>query len=67
MGTVLLGMLDLLESNWSHWKFDPARQKVQFTDHATQEKFLDLKEALDQASLEQMACQIKLAALEASE
>jgi hypothetical protein len=67
MGTALLGILNLLQTNWGRWTFNPAKQKVEFSDHATREKFLDLKEALDQASLEQMACQIKLAALETSE
>ncbi len=64
MAAALLGMLDLLDANWGQWKFNPAKQKVEFADHNNQEKFLDLKETLDRVSLEQLACQAKLAALE---
>lgn len=66
MAAALLDMLALLEANWGQWKFNPAKQKVEFSAHAAQEEFLDRKEALDQASLEQMACQVKLTALESS-
>jgi hypothetical protein len=67
MGDALLAMLEVLENNWGKWKFDSAKQKVNFEDRPARDKFLDLKEELDNASLEQMACQVKLAALDTTE
>jgi len=64
MGTALLGMIEILETNCGKWTYNPTKGRVEFVERAVQEQFLDLKESLDQASLDQMAAQVKLAAIE---
>jgi len=60
MGVAMLGMLELLDSNWGKWRYNTARAKVVFDDDAVLDKYVTYREELETAAREQVKLQAKL-------
>jgi hypothetical protein len=62
-GNCMLNMLEILDSNWGKWTYNPTRKKVDFDDMATLDKFITCRDALQSAARDQQRQQLKLASL----
>lgn len=60
MGQAMTGILDLLETNWGKWNYDPTTNLVQFEDADAQSSYHQFLAALKAASQEQIKAQGEL-------
>jgi hypothetical protein len=65
IGNAMLGMLDLLDSNWGNWKYNPEKENVTFQDTSAIGKYNDYVKDMNDASKEQAQLQSKLVNLPA--
>lgn len=62
-GHELLETLDLLDSQWGHWRYDRSKRLVRFADHDALQQFNALMADIRQTSSDQAAAQKRLAAV----
>jgi len=60
LGNAALDALSTLETQWGHWKLDPAREKLVFDDAATREAYEKSILAMRDAANDQIQWQAKL-------
>lgn len=60
IGDNMLKVVDLLQSNWGKWKYDPAKGKIIFTDNAALETFNGYIQEIQTAGKEEVALQRQL-------
>jgi hypothetical protein len=63
IGDSMLATLELLDSNWGKWTYNPTRKKVDFQDPATLDKYMSYRDALQIAAKDQQTQQVKMASL----
>ena len=61
MGRAMLGVLDLLDSQWGQWRYDPAASVVRFQDRTALDQYKALMAQINQARTDQAAAQKSLA------
>ena len=60
VGQSMIGMLDVLEAQWTNWDLDPATQKIRFQNAAARTAYNKYFEEIQAASTEQIKTQEKL-------
>jgi hypothetical protein len=59
MGNALLGMLDVLDANWGHWRYDAQKQKTIFENDAALDKYVNYRDEMEMAGKEQKRLQLQ--------
>jgi len=60
LGAAMLDALNVLETDWGHWKFDPDTHQLNFADSASREAYRKDLAAINSAGTEQLQLQSKL-------
>jgi hypothetical protein len=63
MGKALLSMLDILDTSWGKWTYNPESKNVDFEDPATLDKFIGYRDEVQSAAREQRKLQLQLASM----
>lgn len=63
MGQAMLGILDLLDNEWDHWKYNEATGRVRFESQADLQQYNSFLRQISQARADQTASQNRLASL----